>query len=187
MGYLASGAYGEGPRPHPGSPGPESRRTIDLTRSSAAPRISRLFTVLNAQRIPTLFLGLLAAVALPGCAHVPAAAGPAEVNSLRLALAALAPTVRAGEAADAAAGAFATSQTLAERYRPVRPAVLHNLLVNSGLKERGLCFEWAEDLLAQLDILRLETLELHWGIARAETVREHNAIPSSVRLSCAKL
>jgi hypothetical protein len=56
------------------------------------------------------------------------------------------------------------------------PPLFHNFLVNIGLKERGLCYHWAEDLLTRLEALRLATLEFRWGNARAGTLREHNTV-----------
>lgn len=72
--------------------------------------------------------------------------------------------------------AYEYPRALASSYRVVRPSLFHNFLVNSGFRQRGLCYEWAEDLLAQLQSYNLESLELHWGIARADTTREHNSI-----------
>jgi hypothetical protein len=95
---------------------------------------------------------------------------------LRIQLAALAPTVLEDEAQRVADCACDYSKQLAREYRVVRPAFLHNFLVNVGLKNRGLCYHWAEDLLARLQTLNLTTLELHWGVARAGTVREHNSV-----------
>jgi hypothetical protein len=124
---------------------------------------------------------LIPMVGLTGCAHLPRIAKPSEVSSLRTALTALAPTVRIDEAEEVAGCAYEFPRILAARYRVVRPPLLHNFLVNSGFKQRGLCYEWAEDLLAQLQTFKLESLELHWGIARANTAREHNSIVVTVR------
>jgi len=63
-----------------------------------------------------------------------------------------------------------------------RPAVLHNLLVNTGLRERGLCWHWTQDLLAHLRSLPLPHYQLHWGIAhRGELFREHNSVVVTAR------
>lgn len=129
-----------------------------------------------------LLLGLVAA----GCAHSPNHSGQglttAEgVLGLEEHLAALGYTVRRDEARLVATNAYEQARQLAGDYRVVRPAILHNFLVNSGLKKRGLCYHWAEDLLAQLESFRLSTLEVRWGIARAGTVREHNALVVTAR------
>lgn len=120
--------------------------------------------------------GVLTVAAATGCAHLPGPPQRSEILSLRAALTSLAPSVRADEAEEVAQCAYDYPTILAERYRVVRPALLHNFLVNSGYKDRGLCYEWAEDLLAQLQTFNLESLELHWGIARADTYREHNSV-----------
>lgn len=129
-----------------------------------------------------LVLGLIAT----GCAHSPSHSGQKMVAGegavgLEEHLAALSFTVRRDEARLVATNAYELSRKLAGEYRAVRPAILHNCLVNSGLKKRGLCYHWAEDLLAQLEAFRLSTLEVRWGIARAGTVREHNALVVTAR------
>lgn len=125
--------------------------------------------------------GLLLILGLSGCAHTPPLANDAQRHALQAALTSLAPTVRSNEAARVTACAFDYSRILAERYRAVRPALLHNFLVNTGRKQRGLCYEWAEDLVAELQTLELDSLQLRWGIARAETVREHNSVVVTAR------
>jgi len=58
-----------------------------------------------------------------------------------------------------------------------RPPLLHNVLVNVGLRERGLCWHWTEDLLARLGDLPLDAYDLHWATAhRGEMFREHNSV-----------
>ena len=99
-----------------------------------------------------------------------------EVRSLQAGLSTLGSAVQEDEAHLAARCAIEYSQQLAAEYRVVRPALFHNFLVNTRFKKRGLCFQWTEDLLAQLQSLHLSTLELHWGIARAGTPREHNTV-----------
>jgi hypothetical protein len=137
-------------------------------------------------------VALLAALALTGCAHRPGlshatsvwnreaavtnAATLLEVRSLQAGLSALGSAVQEDEAHLAARCAIEYSRQLAAEYRVVRPALFHNFLVNTRFKKRGLCFQWTEDLLAQLQSLHLSTLDLHWGIARAGTPREHNSV-----------
>jgi len=73
--------------------------------------------------------------------------------------------------------AIAQSRALASEYRIARPPLLHNVLVNVGLRDRGLCWHWTEDLLARLGALSLEHYDLHWATAyRGELFREHNSL-----------
>jgi hypothetical protein len=76
-----------------------------------------------------------------------------------------------------AESAYATAAQLRRDYGVIGgPPSFHNFLVNLGIRKRGLCFQWAEDLLVQLDALKLRTLELHWAEARAGSWQEHNCV-----------
>lgn len=91
-------------------------------------------------------------------------------------IAALSPRIRAEEAARLAECVYNTARQLRRDYQVVWPPLFNNVLVNSGIKKRGLCFQWAEDLLIRLDPLKLRSLELHWGEAQAGTSHENNCI-----------
>jgi hypothetical protein len=96
---------------------------------------------------------------------------------LRDHIAALSPKVRVGEATQVAGCAYATAEQFRRDYGVIGgPPSFQNVLVNLGIRKRGLCFQWAEDLLEQLDALKLMTLELHWAEAYAGTWREHNVV-----------
>lgn len=103
------------------------------------------------------------------------------VKNLLHQIAALGRDVGPEEARRVAECAYATASDLRENYGVVGPPLFHNFLVNTGIRKRGLCFQWAEDLLARLDTLKLTTLELHWGEARARTWREHNCVVVTAR------
>lgn len=122
----------------------------------------------------TLALGGISAIS--GCVHLPKPATPAQISELQSALSALAPGVQTNEAAQVAFIAYEYPRQLASEYRLVRPPLFHNLLINLKLKQRGLCYQWAEDLAAKLQTLHLESLELHWGVAHPQSVREHNTV-----------
>ena len=68
------------------------------------------------------------------------------------------------------------SLDLADSYGVVRPAVLHNVLVNLKFRERGLCFQWADDLQSKLEQNGMRTLRLYRVVARINTTHEHNAV-----------
>jgi len=127
-------------------------------------------------------IGLLAATLISGCAANRAASlSPARTSSnveaLRHALAALGPGTDPAEAGMVAETAVTYSLRLAEEYRVVPPARLHNLLIQVGIKDRGLCYHWTEDLMQRLQALDLRTYHLHWGVAhRGNDLREHNSV-----------
>jgi len=120
--------------------------------------------------------GLLAACASPPSA-VPGGAADARVIELAAAIADLGPSVESDEARRAAYSVVVRSDQLAADYRLVRPPLLHNVLVNLGLRERGLCCHFAEDLIAVLLALDLASLDVHWVVARhGNRLREHSSV-----------
>lgn len=111
---------------------------------------------------------------LQGCATSKPTQGAATALAERLRD--LGPKVAIGDAELAAVTAQTYSLELAREYRVVRPAIFHNVLVNLGVRKRGLCFQWADDLTAKLQSLNLRTLQLHRGVARLDTRREHSSV-----------
>ena len=100
-----------------------------------------------------------------------------KVNQLEHELVALSETIDKSEAMIVAETAVRESAVLAEEYQLVRPAAAHNLLVVMGLKDRGLCYHWTEDLMKRLQTLDLKSLQLHWGVSyRGSELREHNCV-----------
>jgi hypothetical protein len=149
----------------------------------ASPRCSTNFRVTVAVAIFfSLTYGAVSKQAGDPLQTIGASALPAQsadsfaVELLRGEIQSLSPAVRADEARKLAQSAHAASRQLAREYQVLGPPLFHNFLVNTGLRKRGLCFHWARDLLVRLDRLKLKTLELHWGGARAGTLREHNCV-----------
>jgi hypothetical protein len=142
---------------------------------------------------------LLIVVLLNACAGAHLSGPPASVNhnptagpealayrekiaSLRNDLAALNGHTNTMEAGQLAETAISYSYHLAEEYRVVRPAILHNVLVRMGLKDRGLCYHWTEDLLKRLYLLELKNFQLRWGVAyRGSELREHTTVVVTAR------
>jgi hypothetical protein len=88
----------------------------------------------------------------------------------------LSPSVHPAEAEKLASTAVEQSAQLAAQFRPMHIAWLNNNLVNSGIRKRGLCWQWRDDLFPHLFALKLRTLDLHLASARRGTSFEHNAI-----------
>jgi hypothetical protein len=91
-------------------------------------------------------------------------------------IASLGQNVRPDEAQLVAERAYATVEGLRQKYGVTWPPLFNNFLVNVGIHKRGLCFQFAEDLLLDLDSLKTTSLELHWGAARAGQWGEHNCV-----------
>jgi hypothetical protein len=91
-------------------------------------------------------------------------------------IAALSPNVRPEEAARVAECVYNRASQLRREYGVIWPPLFNNVLINTGIRKRGLCFQWAEDLLVTLDALKQTSLELHWGEADAGTWQESNCV-----------
>ncbi len=81
------------------------------------------------------------------------------------------PGIDPEEAARAAALAFAHTRTLAQQYQITDSPLVHNTKVNLGLKPRGLCWHWAEDMEKRLDAEGFQTLEMNRAIAEGRGLR----------------
>ena len=146
-------------------------------------------------RVPPFLVPVLAAwmVLQSGCASPEARwggtdavsdpAGPAAKRAQLLAanIRSMGSSVDPQEASAVALRAVQYSAQLASFYQAVRPAWLQNHLVNTGQRERGLCFQWMIDLHAAVAPLSPATLEFHFAVAREGRPREHNALVVSAR------
>jgi hypothetical protein len=105
-----------------------------------------------------------------------------KVESLQDDLAALNQETDLIEARELAETAISYSIFLTEEYQVVRPAVLHNVLIRIGLRNRGLCYHWTEDLICRLQKLNPKTFQLRWGVAhQGSNLREHNSVVITAR------
>lgn len=114
---------------------------------------------------------LLAALSLAGCGvrpDGPPPGTPSDAARLEAAILALGPGVDPDEARRAAEAAYALTYSLAKAYRITDPPIVHNTKVNMGLRPRGLCWHWAEDMEKGLNAERFETLVIHRAIASAD-------------------
>ena len=110
----------------------------------------------------------LAAATLAGCASAPTASKN-NVEELSLALQSMDPEVDPGEARRAAEIAYSYSAQLAEQYNVTTSPIIHNTLVNSGVKERGVCVHYAEDMQARLNQENFRTLSMLRAIAEPKS------------------
>lgn len=113
-------------------------------------------------------IALLGALTLAACATAPveqSGRDGARISELTRAIMDLGPGVDPSEAARAARIAYVHTDELAAAYRITDPPLIHNTKVNLGLKPRGLCWHWAEDMEKRLLAEKFQTLDLHRAIA----------------------
>jgi len=95
-------------------------------------------------------------------------------------------TIDRYEAKDIASRAINYSKYLAKKYRVVSPPLWHNTLVNLGIRKRGLCYQWAEDLLSYLLIKKYQTIKFYTVGSSIGSYFEHNALAISAKGSTLK-
>src|SRR5215471_4934857 len=100
----------------------------------------------------------------------------AKAEKLTDELAALSPRVNRDEAKLLADCAFATVTKLRREYRMFGTPIFNNFLIYHGLRKRGYCYQWSEDLLLALDKLNLKSLEVRWAEHDPNTWRENNCL-----------
>ena len=123
----------------------------------------------------SLILSFLLVVSL---AH---ASDERSIKDLSKALTGLASDVDPTEAQALSYTAHTTARRLKKEYRVVLNPEFTVFLYNVGLRKRGWCGHWAQDIGAELKKLEPKTLVLHWGEAYPNTTSENNALVVTAR------
>ncbi|XDA99349.1 hypothetical protein AB1M95_05415 [Sulfitobacter sp. LCG007] len=99
--------------------------------------------------------------------QVPTQEDARQIAALAALLRSLGPGVDPEEAERAARISLLYPRQLRQEYGVTDPPVIHNIKVNSGLRPRGLCWHWAEDMEKRLRSENFRTLDVHRAIANA--------------------
>lgn len=132
-------------------------------------------------KLPRLLAALLFLLTA-ACASVPPQdlprPAPTDVAALAQAITDLGPDIDPAEAQRMAQISYDYPLRLAVEYQIEDSPIIHNMKVNQGLKPRGLCYQWADDLETRLSAENFQTLELHRAIANSESaIRiEHSTV-----------
>lgn len=131
---------------------------------------------------------LFCALALMGCgapetpARLALAEAPASQDALEAqiaevtqALRALGPQVDPGEAARAARIAVLEPLQWAQAWQVVDAPLVHNFKVVNGLRDKGVCQDWADAMEIALHAEGFRTLELHRAIANGRNLKLEHA------------
>lgn len=125
--------------------------------------------------------GLLAALFLTACGVPPEIKTP-DVTGLAREISALSPGVDPDEAQRVARIAYEYPLELRVAYNVTDGPLIHNTKVNQGIRPRGLCWHWADDLQARLHQEQLQSLTLHRAIANHDNLRiEHSTVIVSAK------
>jgi hypothetical protein len=113
--------------------------------------------------------------------HPATATDERSIKGLSKALAGLAHDVDPAEAELLSVTAHTKARSLKRDYRVVLNPEFTVFLVNIGMRKRGWCGHWAQDIGARLKELNLKTLVLHWGVAYDHTSSENNCLVVTAR------
>ena len=80
------------------------------------------------------------------------------------------------EASELASLAVTYPRVLANRYKLVTPPQYHNFLVNSGQRDRGLCYHFVQDIQKEINSRNFKSFSFKWGVANQNKLNEHNVI-----------
>lgn len=73
-----------------------------------------------------------------------------------------------------AIGLFGETKRLKAEYRSIFMPIVHNMMIDIGVRKRGACKHWAEDLLEYLKMQKREFFFVTWGEANPKKMTEHN-------------
>ena len=104
------------------------------------------------------------------------AAIEAKIVSLQKALQSLSSEVDEEESKTFSRAAVLYPYHLADRYDLVSPPRFHNFLITIGLKERGLCYHWANDMIAYFGRQGFKSFDLYRAVSAQGSMNEHNAV-----------
>jgi hypothetical protein len=113
--------------------------------------------------------------------HAATAGDERSIKDLAKALTALAHDVDPAEAQALSATAHTKARSLKKEYRVALNPEFTVFLYNIGMRKRGWCGHWAQDIGAELKELKCKTLVLHWGEAYPNTSSENNALVVTAR------
>ena len=131
------------------------------------------------KKIVASVLGLVMALTVAGCTGQPRAQH-GNIDALAAEIRMLGPEIDPEEAYRAAHIAVTYSKQLAQEYEITDSPIIHNAKVNTGLRERGLCNHFAEDLTKRMRQEGFRTLSIHWATSPPTPFRiiHHSAVVS---------
>ena len=127
---------------------------------------------------PRTLLFVFASLLVVSLAH---AGDERSIKNLAKALTGLSSDVDPAEAQAISYTAHTTARRLKKEYRVVLNPEFTVFLYNVGMRKRGWCGHWAQDIGTELIKLEPKTLVLHWGEAYPNTTSENNALVVTAR------
>ena len=123
------------------------------------------------------FKYLLLLLLLVGCASTVTPTTQTEVNKLITLFRILDTTITQEEALQLSQDIFWKTEDLRKEFDRTSNPFWHNFLVNTGMREKGLCYHWSDALYAYLSAKDYPSFEFHlMGANIGEYWSEHNVL-----------
>lgn len=123
------------------------------------------------------FKYILFLLLLVGCVDTTIPTTQTEVNKLTTLFRILDTTITEDEALQLSQDIFWKTEDLRKEFDRTSSPVWHNFLVNTGLREKGLCYHWSDALYAYLSAKDYPSFEFHlMGANIGEYWSEHNVL-----------
>jgi len=120
---------------------------------------------------------ILISLLLAGCTNNPTVPKPSITKTKKLEILLDTLSVNKNEAKDLANKAITQSSTLAKDYDLVKPPLFQNFLVNIGLRKKGLCWQFAYDMLDFVKKQNYKSFDYYIGGANIGNYwSEHNVL-----------
>jgi len=114
---------------------------------------------------------------LSGCVVTPTVPSKADTIQLSKLLRSLDKSIPQYEAMHLSQDLFQETQKLTKEFELTSPPLLHNTLVNIGIRKKGLCYHWSDALYAHFSQKKYPHFEFHLvGANIGEYFLEHNAL-----------
>ena len=117
-----------------------------------------------------------------GCTNTPTLPKQNDIKAKKLETLIRSLHVDKKEAKDLARKAIIHSKTLAKQYNLVKPPLFQNFLVNIGLRKKGLCWQFAFDMLSFMKKQNYKSFDYYIGGANVGNYwSEHNVLVVTCR------
>jgi len=124
-----------------------------------------------------IFKFLLLLLLLTGCSVKPVPMPEGEVGRLAFMLQGLDENITQQEAVALSRDLFLQTARLTKEFELVSPPWLHNTLVNTGVRKKGLCYHWSDALYLAMQEKGYDDFAFHpAGANIGEYWREHNVL-----------
>ena len=128
----------------------------------------------------TKFLFLIILIIFNGCAikykNVASSYQDKDVQKLSKMISSLSPTIDKDEALDIALFSTSYTKKLANSYKLVGSPNFQNFLINIGLKKKGYCYNYADDLATALLHRGYKSVSIYRAAHKIHTYFEHNCV-----------